>query len=215
MNNSTNTMEEKETFKPVLVYVDRERIESITKNRNEMAEKINQRLAMATDLFGSDLSDEELTRVASEQIKFIDETLKENFQFPKASLEFNLEASGKLDAYNELKESFRGIGRFIDVPGLEVENGKAILTDAGKKEIEDTHTHHTKNEMQNKLMKKFNIIISEVNDLEDIGVISNHDRGQIERSFNFLKHNYEKYKLDNSYLLNINVKDNRGHNPRF
>lgn len=198
-------------FKPVLVYVDNEIIDKATANRESLAVKINERLAMATDLIGRELSDEELFNVADKQIKFIDETLKKDFQFPNASLEFNLQAAGKLDKYNELKQSFRGIGRFIDIAGIEIKGGKCEFSQAGRKELIASHTHYTKNEMQNKLLKKFNTIIDEFNDLLEIGIISNLDTGQIERVFKFAKKNTDVWELRNSYLLGRNEKGGSGY----
>jgi|GEM_PF-6869040 hypothetical protein len=187
-------------FKPVKVYTDQKRIDAILSNQENIVQKVNDFIPELKTLFENDLNDEDIENILFKRTNAIDEKLKSEFEFTKASKQFNLEASGKLKTYEKVIQDIQKIPR-LDY--TIIEDGLAITKEEYKKEIRSNNTHFTDNQAQNDALYKFNVIIENINSLLEVGLITTLDIRDIEKAFRFIKWENQRFELRSTYLLRI------------
>lgn len=168
-------------FTPVLMYVDHERIDASTKSANEFAEKINTRFRLVEDLLDKKLQDEYLLRLAKEGIKFLDGELAKLFQFKNATKQFNLEAMGKVQEYENAKKALMNFTGFITAYDFEIKEGVAKLSSKGEKAIIEMNTHYTKNDAQNEALELAKSMVKDLNKGIDLNLIQGANKTDIMR----------------------------------
>lgn len=168
-------------FTPELMYVDQKRIDALIKSADDFTEKINSRFRIVESLLEETLPDKELLRLAKEGIPFLNEKLKDSFQFKNASMEFNLEAMGKTQEYEAVRKTLMNSTGFITAYDFEILKGTTKLTNKGQKAIVESNTHCTKNEAQNRALKLAERMVKNLNEAMKEGWVGNFDVSDIER----------------------------------
>lgn len=191
-------MSKSKQFKPVLMYVDQKKIDTLLKIASDTANTINSRLEAAKEFLDEDLTDEDLHRLASEGMGYVDERLQSRFQFPKAGKNFNLEALGLLDGYTKLEQLFAkgATARMYASRNYEVQDGAVRLSEAGMEEIEKKHTHYTMNQAQNENLKLAQSLCENLNKAMDLKRISIYSRHSIVQACPLLKQGNRQFELD-------------------
>ncbi len=135
-------------FKKQLLYTDEAKQRRLTQDYITNIEKVNKYISEVEHLLKKTLTKTEIKAILKNPIEHsnsVKETIKKGFQFPNASMQFNLDAQGlSFDKLNSL---------VADIPkeGLKYvsDEGKVLPEPKQLKFIEDASKIYTQNEKQN------------------------------------------------------------------
>lgn len=191
-------------FTPVLMYVNHEKIDGEMKNAKEHAERINSGLAQLEKFLEKDLTDQEKIQLLENGPGYLHEKLKEQFQFPNATDQFNLEAMGKVEEYTRMKHLTSNIHAAFHAYDFEVNDGEVVLSENGSEAIIEKNTHSTQNDAQSEAFKLAEKLVKDLNKAKDKEWITRYDLEQVKRSIKIINLDGQKFVPNYSNISTMN-----------
>jgi hypothetical protein len=192
----------KTEFKPVLIFTDEERTEKNLKQAENNCNQINEKLKSAIKYLGVEVSEKEQLEILENGVNSFLEIFRKQFQFPKATDDFNVKALGKEANFEQAKKEVSGIDILFKSYGIVFKNGIVEISEPGKIAIEENSKSYTQNEKQNEVYDFAVDICKKLNEAHTLGFIDNSNKYQIENNFNILK--IPVYGQDKSFIPNKN-----------
>lgn len=174
-------MTEVKEFTPVLMYVDHEKIDVLMKSAKETEERINNGLSQLETFLGNEIDDQERLSLLKNGGAYLHQKIKEQFQFPNASDQFNLESMGKVEEYEQMKKVLSNIWAAFQSFNFAVEDGKVFLSEEGKEAIITKNTHSTQNDAQTQAFKLAEKLSKDLNKAVEKNWIGNFEVEQVKR----------------------------------
>ncbi|MRI02095.1 hypothetical protein GH721_16240 [Kriegella sp. EG-1] len=168
--------------KPVLMFTDNAKIETLYNSATGISDKLNHALIEAEQLLSTSFNDDEATEVLEKGFNHVMDLLRKQFQFPNATDEFNLTSMGK--SIDQAKKALSASGSNFNAYGFIVKDGKVILSEEGKNEIQESAKFYTENHCQNEAFELSKILARNLNLALTKGLIEN---GETDRMNNMLK----------------------------
>lgn len=139
-------------FKKELLYTDEAKQKKLTQDYISNLEKINKYIFECENLLKKTLTKKEIQSILKNPIEHsnsVKEIIKEGFQFPNASIQFNLDAQGlSFDNLNSLTNELPKIPL-----NYLIDSGRIIVEPKQLKSIEEQSKVFTQNEKQNQIFK--------------------------------------------------------------
>ena len=192
-------------FTPVLMYVDHERIDATLKSAKEHAERINRGLSQIEDLLETELSDQEKLELLQNGFPYLQQRIKEQFQFPKAPDQFNLESMGKVQEFEQSKSTMSQICAAFQAYDYTVEAGTIVLTSEGNEAITEKNTHYTKNEAQTDAFKLAEKLVKDLNKAKDREWITRYDVEAVRKGIKIIDESGGKFVPHYRNISNLNA----------
>ena len=166
-------------FTPVLMYVDHDKIDLIMNEAKENEERINKGLDQLETFLGKAMSDQERTDLLNNGDSGLHQKIKEQFPFPNATDQINLEMLGKAQDYQQNRIVASQINAAFQSYKFTIREGKVVLTDEGKETIILKNTHSTQNDAQSGAFKLAEKIVKNLNTAREKGWINQYDVHQV------------------------------------
>lgn len=180
-------MQKVKEFTPILVSRDDAEINKQQNRLQARANQFNEFFNKAAEFLPD--AELDLEQLAEKQMQYVDSLIPR--QFPKAPLQFNLEASGMLDDYNSLKGIAASCGNF---GGLSIQAGKAKPTKIALRAIVDANERYTKTERQNQVFETAKRLSDVLNEVLTAGMVPKHYGGSLIAETRFLDWNGSKFE---------------------
>lgn len=152
-------------FEPILISRNETAIESETKHLQNEADKLNRFFDMVTDFIPDEKPD--LKQLATRRMAYVDEIIPR--QFPKADLNFNLAAEGKISEYDNLVKVAAAC-RWND--GFVIKSNKVKVKPQAIEAITEKHSKYTKNQLQHEQFEAAQRLAEALNEAVKIGLIT-------------------------------------------
>ena len=209
-----NTMTERitkrkeiENFIGIFLYLDETKKDAIIRKYNQDLELNNNFISECENLIGRKLTKKEIKSALAKPSEFsenIKEIIIDTFQFPKAKLEFNLNALGL--TFDNLEASLNILSSDPLNKYLIDGGGKVVAEPKYLKEVEDDCKIFTKNTKQSEIYTIAKTLKESANALIHLGVASEITKFNYQRGSNniVIKDITNKLKINYSKLLSIN-----------
>lgn len=188
------------------MYKDDGRVLKSYSEAQRLSELLNEGIHKAEILLGKELADHEATEILNGGFPKVMEMLKQQFQFPDSTDEFNLAALGK-DKKTELetaKKALAGCTSRFRAYGYEFRNGTVQLTKEGDNAIHEKAKTRTMNHHQDEAFELAKRMVADLNTAFEMGFISIRDANQLERFNRLVKAVHGKgFRVDHRFVSRI------------
>ncbi len=189
-------------FTPVYLFTAEERKKASAEIYATNIEKNNLFLKECSILLNKELTKKEIQSALKDPAVFslkVKEIIREGFQFPKATEQFNLDAQGiNLDRLNSLSNIQNDGHKYL------IEKSMVLPDPKHLKNLEEQSKVYTKNEKQNKALAIAENIKQSANDLIELGIAFNNTGFNYSRATNQLVQNdTNSLKINYTKILSI------------
>lgn len=183
-------------FEPILLEVNHENVQRQMATFVKNIYHFNWVLSEASNFIERELTVDEALQVLLKPKSTILELIKEQYKFPNANDEFNLQAIGK-----DIKKLDGDLGKVSFDPQYHiVDTDSVTLIDNLEQILIEKSSVYTTNQAQNAMLKKAKDLCKQFNNLE---MLSMYDIGHIERIFKLVVSKAHVYFPNNNYILQI------------
>lgn len=156
------------------------------KSAKETEERINKSLATMETLLGKELDDQEKLTLLQNSVPNLHLKMKEQFQFPNASDQFNLESMGKVEEYGMARKVMSNIFAAFQSHDFEIKEGIVNLSPRGKEAIIEKNTHRTENDAQTEALELAEKLVKDLNKAREKEWIDRYNVNQVKKAINII-----------------------------
>lgn len=124
-------------MKKIFISKDEIQISAVAKSELENANKINALIKSVAEFLNKELTPEQIQELINHRLEFVKVEFMSTSQFPKLTLDFNLDAVGKKSEYKVIRGQMEALNLLSNF--ISIEDGKAVVL---TKEIEERYTKY-------------------------------------------------------------------------
>lgn len=164
-------------FTPVFLFQNEDRIKQAKENIERGSKHLNQFVALVENILNTKFDDNEKNELKKKEMAFIFDIVKPEFQFPKATEEFNLQALGidltpVKDFYNKHSHSWKN-------QHFNLIEGEFMADEQLFKDEIEKFSYYTTNQRQNEALKIAEDLKAQFLKAEAAGLVSRFNQSDI------------------------------------
>lgn len=167
----------KKEFEPVFLYKDNFRIKQITERYEKGVKNLNNFVSIVEKNLSTTFDDDEKRQVKEKGMIFIIDRLRMEFQFPKATDDFNLQALG-IDV-RPLKEYYRKHAASWNPYQYDIVEGEFKTSEKVLSHEVEKYYIYTKNDRQNEALQIAEDLKAQIIKAETAGLVSRFNQSDI------------------------------------